>query len=125
MSYLILKHIHVTFAFLTLISFSLRGVWMMQESSLLQRRLTRILPHAIDTVLLASAVAMVVMASLSPVVQVWLGIKILAVLVYIVLGTIALKRGSSKRIRIIAFVAALVIFSYIIFIAYNKTPVLL
>lgn len=123
--YLLLKHIHITFVVLTLISFSLRGYWMIRESPLLHRKLTRVLPHIIDTVLLISAIAMVFIAGFSLLSQSWLSAKILALLVYIILGTIALKRGPTKSIRIISFIGALLVFSYIFFVAMTKTLFLL
>jgi uncharacterized membrane protein SirB2 len=121
--YLLLKQLHITFAILTLISFSIRGFWMVKESSLLHRKLTHILPHIIDTILLTTAVTMVFIAGLSPLAQSWLSAKILALLVYILLGTIALKRGSTKSIRIISLIGALLVFSYIVFVALTKSPI--
>jgi uncharacterized membrane protein SirB2 len=121
--YLLLKHIHITFAVLTFISFSLRGFWMIRESPLLHRKLIRVLPHVIDTILLISAIAMVFIMHMSPFAQSWLSAKILALLVYIILGTIALKRGPTKPIRIISFVGALLVFSYIVYVAMTKTPI--
>jgi uncharacterized membrane protein SirB2 len=52
---------------------------------------------------------------------VWLQIKIAALLVYIVLGTIALKRGKTKRTRSLAFVLALLTFAYVVGVALNKS----
>jgi uncharacterized membrane protein SirB2 len=119
--YLLLKHIHITFVVLTFISFSLRGYWMIRESPLLHRKLTRVLPHLVDTILLVSAIAMVFIAGFSLLSQSWLSAKILALLVYILLGAIALKRGPTKPIRIISFIGALLVFGYIVFVAMTKT----
>lgn len=49
MSYLALKGAHAGFAYLTLLSFTIRGIWMLTDSRLLTARLTRIVPHVIDT----------------------------------------------------------------------------
>ncbi|MCK5435542.1 MAG: SirB2 family protein, partial [Nitrosomonadaceae bacterium] len=59
MSYAALKIIHVISVIFSYLLFMLRGIWMMQNSSILQRRWVKILPHVIDTVLLASAVTLV------------------------------------------------------------------
>jgi uncharacterized membrane protein SirB2 len=98
-SYLFIKHLHVSLAVLTLLSFSLRGYWMARQSELLQKKLTRILPHVVDTLLLISAFTLVVMSGQYPFVVGWLTLKLLLLLVYIVLGTFALKRGKTRRQR--------------------------
>jgi len=52
----------------------------------------------------------------------WLVAKIVGLLVYIVLGTIALKRGKTRRMRVGAFVAAIATFVYIVMVALTKSP---
>ena len=115
--YLAVKHVHMTCAVLSGGFFTLRGIWMLMDSPLLQRRWAKIAPHIIDTVLLASALIMVVWSRQYPFVQPWLTAKLFALLLYIVLGTIALKRGKTKTVRAIAYVGALAIFSYIVTVA--------
>ena len=51
-----LKLVHVSAVYLSGTGFVLRGIWMLMDSPLLKARLTRILPHIIDTVLLGSAI---------------------------------------------------------------------
>lgn len=82
----------------------------------------RILPHVVDTVLLASAVALVVVVQQYPFVDPWLTAKVCALLVYIGLGTIALKRGRAKTIRLLALLAALLVFAYIVSVAVSHNP---
>ena len=106
--YVILKHSHVTFALISLIGFTLRGYWMMKESSLLQSKPAKILPHINDTLLLASAIALVVITRQYPIVVGWVTIKILLLVAYIVLGTFALKRGRTKELRIRFYFASIV-----------------
>lgn len=120
MSYLAIKHLHVTFATLSITLFILRGIWMMLESDLLRRRWARIVPHVVDTVLLGSAITMVVWSGQYPFVQHWLTAKVIALVVYIVLGAIALKRGKTKTVRIAAFAGALLVFSFIVTAAMTK-----
>ena len=122
MSYLAIKHIHVTCAVLSFLLFVLRGVWMLQGSALLQRRWVKIVPHAVDTLLLASALVMVFWSAQYPVVQAWLTAKVVALVAYIVLGTIALKRGKTKTVRVGAFLAALAVFAYIVKVALTRQP---
>jgi uncharacterized membrane protein SirB2 len=120
MNYLALKHIHITFAVLSGSLFFVRGLLMLRGSALLQGRALRIVPHLIDTLLLASAIGLVMVSGQYPFVQSWLTVKLLALLGYIVLGSIALKRGKSKGSRAIAFVAALLLFAYIVKVAISK-----
>lgn len=120
MSYLAIKHIHITFAALSGILFFVRGLWMLAESGMLQRRWVKIIPHVIDTVLLASALTMVVWSGQYPFAQSWLTAKVVCLVAYIALGMIALKRGRSKAVRAGAFVAALAVFFYIVKVAITK-----
>lgn len=117
MSYLVLKHLHMTCAVLTLISFSLRGFWMFIESPLLQKKTARILPHIIDTLLLTSAIALTFTIDQYPVQDAWLSAKVIALIAYIIFGTFALKRGKTQTIRATCFVISLIIFAYIVAVA--------
>ncbi len=118
---LIAKHIHLTFVALSLLGFVLRGIWMMKDSPLLQAKLTKILPHVIDTVLLVSAVILAVQLGFKPGEQPWLQAKIIGLLFYIILGVVALKPKYAKPIRIGAWVAALVVFAFIAAAAVSKS----
>ena len=94
----------------------------MVESERLQLKLIRIAPHIIDTLFLLSGIALVYQLQLNVFSQPWLLAKITGLIAYIVLGTIAIKRGPTLQIRVIAFVAALATFAYIIGIALTKSP---
>jgi len=122
MNYLLLKHLHMTCAALSGALFLLRGLWMLQDSPRLGQRWVRTLPHLVDTVLLASAVTLAIWSAQYPLAQPWLTAKVGALLLYIVLGSVALKRGRSKGIRAAAFLAALATFAYIVSVALSKNP---
>ena len=107
----------MTCAALTLILFSLRGIWMLMDSSHLQQRWVKILPHIIDTILLSSAIAMTIMISQYPFTADWLTAKFIALLAYIGFGTIALKRGRTRTIRITSLIAAWGCIGYILWVA--------
>ncbi len=107
--YAVAKHIHMSMAGLSLLGFIIRGYWMLTEHSLLQAKPVKILPHIIDTLLLASAIYLVVILQTYPLVVNWVTAKVVLLIAYIVLGTIALKRGKTKQTRIIAFVLSLLI----------------
>lgn len=120
MSYLAIKHLHITCAALSGSLFLLRGFWMLQSSPVLQRRWVRIAPHVIDTLLLTSALIMVFWSGQYPFVQNWLTAKVIALIAYIGLGTIALKRGKTKTVRVTAFISALLVFAYIVGVAVTR-----
>jgi len=123
MLYIGLKHLHTTVATLTVLLFILRGGWMVTGSAMLQRKWVRILPHVIDTTLLVTAFAVAWIGWRYPVVlHDWITAKVIALVVYIVLGIIALKRGRTATIRVTAFVAALAVYGYIVLVALYKTP---
>lgn len=120
--YLALKLIHVTSAVLTISGFLLRGYWMMSSSALLLHPVTRVLPHVIDTVFLLSGIAMLFMLSLNPFNVPWLVAKFVGLIVYIALGTIALKRGRSRRVQVLALAGAVAVFAYIVGVALSRSP---
>ena len=117
MAYVLLKQLHLATIGITLTLFLLRGAWMMMGSSLLQARWVRIVPHLNDTLLLASGITLAVLMQQYPLVHGWLTAKFFALIVYIVLGTIALKRGKTKSQRIAAWFAALLVFGYMVAVA--------
>lgn len=124
MTYLALKHVHVGAVVISLALFVLRGCWMLAGSRLLDTRLSRIVPHIVDTILLASAIALSVVLGQYPFVQGWLTAKVLGLLGYIALGMIALRRGRTRAIRAAAFAGALVVFGWIVMTARAHAPYL-
>lgn len=112
--------IHILSVYLSLAGFIVRGILMMMDSPLLQSKIAKIFPHIVDTVLLVTAISLVIITHLYPTEQPWLMGKIVGLIAYIVIGTIALKRGKTKTIRIIAWLAALVIFMAILSMAMTR-----
>ena len=120
MDYTLLRLLHIVTVYVTLALFLLRGLWMLLDSPRLGQRWVRVLPHVNDTLLLAAAIGLVVVLELNPLEQPWILAKIIGLLAYIGLGTVALKRGRSKAIRVKAFIAALGVFAYIVSVAVTK-----
>ena len=120
MSYLAIKYIHITCAILSGSLFLLRGYWMLVESDSLRRRWVKVVPHIVDTLLLTSALIMVFWSGQYPFVQSWLTAKVIALIVYIALGTIALKRGKTRAVRSGALLAAILTFAYIVSVALTR-----
>ncbi len=122
MSYLFLKHLHLTAVGLSIILFLLRSGWMLIDSPSLTKRWVRIVPHIIDTILLLSAIGLTIVLSQYPIAEHWLTAKVVGLIAYIVLGTIALKRGKTKSTRIVALAGALVCLGYIVGVALTHNP---
>ena len=118
----LLKLLHVSCAFASITGFSLRGYWMVSDNTLLQHRAVKVIPHIIDTLLLGSAIALLVILRLSPLEQPWLCAKIIALLVYIALGMVALRFGRTRSVRMGAGLLALLTAGYILSVAYSKSP---
>lgn len=125
MSYLAIKHLHVTCVVLSGLGFCLRGIWMMRESPLARHRLARILPHVIDTLLLGSALTLAWMSGQYPFVSGWLTAKLFGLIGYILLGMMALRRGRTRALRIRFFVLALGTYAYIVSVALSRNPLVL
>lgn len=121
-SYLLAYYTHVTCVVLSISLFLVRGFWMLRASELLNLKIVKILPHVIDTILLGSAIVLTVILSQYPLVHSWLTVKLLALIAYIVLGTIALKRGKTPGVRSIAFAAAILTFGFIVSVAWYHHP---
>ncbi|MEK6736755.1 MAG: SirB2 family protein [Pseudomonadota bacterium] len=122
MSYAVLKMIHITSIIVSYLFFFLRGVWLIQDSQNLRQRWVKILPHVVDTILLTSAIALAIIIQQNPLSDSWLTAKVIGLLLYIGLGMIAMRFGKTRRIRIIAWIAAQCVFSYIVLVALTKNP---
>jgi uncharacterized membrane protein SirB2 len=122
MDYLLLKHFHMTCAALSGTFFFVRGQWMLASSPMLQRRWVKTVPHIVDSLLLASAIGLAMWSHQYPGQMPWLTAKLCALVAYILLGAVALKYGRTKSIRVLAYLAALATFGYIVAAAVTKNP---
>jgi len=121
MNYLLIKHLHMTAAGLSILLFIIRAYWSVTENGLLQKKVVKILPHVVDTVLLTCAVLLSIL--LGPAAsQPWVLTKIVLLVAYIGVGTIAIRRGKTPKSRAIAAVIAVAIFVYIVGVALRHHP---
>ena len=100
--------------------FFLRGVWMLSESRRLANRLIRVAPHINDTVLLGAAIALMVGTDQYPWTMPWLLAKVVALILYILTGMVALHSGAAKNVRALAWIVAQIIFFYIVGVAVTR-----
>ena len=78
--------------------------------------------YAIDTVLLTAALMLMTIVEQYPFADHWLTAKVLLLVVYVALGTFALKRGRTRRARTGFWAAACLVFLFIVSIARAHHP---
>lgn len=116
------KQVHM---FSVLVSFTLflaRGAWVLAGRSLPRHPLLRALPHTVDTVLLTSALWLTTIIQQYPFSHGWLTVKVVLLLVYIVLGSLALRRAPTPAGRAAAFVGAVITFLFLYSVARFRHP---
>ncbi len=114
--------IHVAAAVVSIAGFIVRGGWMLAGSPRLNRRWVRIAPHVVDSVLFGAGVWLMVATARYPDAHPWLAIKLAAVVVYILLGMVALRFGRTRGMRVTAGVAAIAVFAYVAAVALTRSP---
>lgn len=124
MDYLAVKHTHLLFAVLSIILFYVRSFSRLKTGVLAKNKVVFIGSHSIDTLLLISAVALIVMAGFNPLEQSWLLEKIILVVAYIVLGVVAAKQ-SAKSAKLVLLAITTLILLVIGYLASAKTALLL
>jgi uncharacterized membrane protein SirB2 len=120
--YLVLRNVHIACAILTVTLFVLRGSLMLANSAWQQNVVLRYLPHAVDTVLLTTALMLTTVIQQYPFAVGWLTAKVVLLVAYIVLGSIALRRGRTRQVRVVAFVAALATVAFLVSVARAHHP---
>lgn len=114
------KLVHVTCVALSISGFIARFVLAWRGAGLAVSLPVRILPHVNDTMLLAAAIAMLTLPGIDPLAATWLVAKLCALAAYIGLGVIALRHRLTRLLRLCAFIAALVVFAYIVGVAVTR-----
>ncbi|WP_320827003.1 SirB2 family protein [Reinekea sp.] len=120
--YLLIKNIHMTLAMLSIIGFIVRGPLAIHQHALMQQKWLRILPHIVDTFLLLAAIYLAWTLSLHPLNNAWLLAKVIALVVYIGLGAMVIKRRGSVTRQWLTYGAAIGVFAYILAVAITKNP---
>lgn len=110
------------FAALAIAGFLLRGYWRLTGSALHQKRAMKIVPHINDALFFATGVWLIAILNLPWMQQPWLLGKFAGLVGYIGFGMVAFRFGKSEEIRLIAFVAAVASFAYIVGAALTKSP---
>jgi uncharacterized membrane protein SirB2 len=122
MDYAAWKLLHQGAVALSITGFVARGLGSFAQAAWVRGRVARTLPHAVDTVLLGSALVLAWMLRLTPGAAPWLAAKIVGLLLYIGLGMLALRPGRPLALRVGAWLAALSCFGWIVSVALTKNP---
>lgn len=123
MSYLAVKHAHMMFALISITLFMLRAWLAVPSPARINNKALKILPHVNDTLLLLLGIWLAVQIKQVPFDNSpWLTAKIVGLVLYILVGTIAIKRGRTRGQRLAAALAAIAIFAYIYGAAVSKSP---
>lgn len=118
MGYAVAKQLHLATVAVSWALFFVRGLWMIADSPRLAARWVRVVPHVNDTILLAAAIYLATFHGFQP----WIVAKLAALAAYILIGTVAIRRGPTKPARIAAWVVAQLVFLYIVAVAVTKNP---
>lgn len=120
--YALVKHVHVISVTLSVTGFFLRGILMLREAPLMNARWVKVLPHVNDTILLAAALTLAAMSNQYPFVTNWVTAKVFGVIAYIILGALALRDASTRKMRIVCWIASLAVFGWILSVALTRQP---
>jgi uncharacterized membrane protein SirB2 len=120
--YLALRDLHIVCAALSGGLFTLRGLLQLADFPQVNRLWVRMLSWLIDAALFTAGVLLMLALHMYPPAQRWLSVKLLLLVLYIALGTLALKRARTRRGRALALLAALLVFLYMIGVAVRHHP---
>jgi uncharacterized membrane protein SirB2 len=117
-----IKWVHISCVLLSGSLFASRGLAMLGSSRYANNRVLARLSYVIDTALLVAAVLLALIIHQYPFVQAWLTVKVVLLVIYILLGVFALRRGKTRWRRTGYFVAALAVYAFIISVAVMHNP---
>ena len=115
-------YLHVFCVVLTGSFFIVRGIWMLVDSRLLENKPVKVVPHIIDTLILVSAISLTLQIQQYPITDNWLTVKLLAPVIYTLLGIFAVRRGKTKTRRLAFFITALLTYGFIISVTLSSHP---
>ena len=117
-----IKSVHVSAALASGGLFLLRGLAVQFGARWGMAAPVRYLSYTIDTVLLTAALMLVTILPGAMFANGWLTVKLVLLVGYVILGTFALKRGRTQRVRLVCFLAALATYASIYMVARMHHP---
>lgn len=122
MDYSLIKLVHQSAVTLSITGFFVRGAASLAGAGWVHSRAARTLPHVVDSVLLLSALMLATLLRLTPDRAPWLLAKLVGLVVYVLLGVVALRPGRPLGVRATAWVAALAVVGWMVSVALTKHP---
>ncbi len=120
--YVPIKSVHIAAVLASGGLFALRGSLLLAGVRWAMSAPLRYLSYTIDTVLLTAALMLATLLPGAVFANGWLAVKLTLLVVYVALGSFALKRGRSQRIRALCFVAALTVYAFMYSVARTHQP---
>ena len=117
-----IRAVHIGAVLASGLLFFLRGAALQAGAGWVMAAPLRYLSYTIDTVLLTAALMLATILHQYPFVHDWLTVKVVLLITYVVLGSVALKRGRSRTVRVGCWVAALIVYLLIISVARAHHP---
>lgn len=117
-----IKAVHIAAVMASGLLFLLRGTAVQFGATWAMAAPLRYLSYSIDTVLLTAALMLATILHQYPFVHGWLTAKVLLLVCYVVLGSLALKRGRTRTVRTSCWIAALLVYLFIVSIARAHHP---
>lgn len=122
MDHVLLRSLHQSLALVSLSGFIVRWYGRVHEMTWAQAKITRILPHIIDTVFFFTGLLLAWQSGLFNHLPAWLWAKLIGLLLYILLGGLAMRTVHRYRISCWFFSAAIACFAWIVSTAIGKSP---
>ena len=120
--YPLIKQVHVVAVLASGSLFLVRGLAVQGAAAWAMAAPVRYLSYGIDVILLAAALLLLAVLPAAVFANGWLWAKLSLLVAYIVLGSFALKRGRTAKIRAACFVAALLVFVSVYLVARSHDP---
>lgn len=120
--YLQIKQAHVALILISGGLFAARGLAVLAGLRWAMAAPIRYVSYGIDSALLASALLLLVILELNPLIVPWLAVKLTLLVMYVVLGSLALKRARQRRDKLLAYLAALACYAFMYTVARTHHP---
>ncbi|MGD9743763.1 MAG: SirB2 family protein [Dongiaceae bacterium] len=117
-----IRFVHIAAVIASGSLFLLRGLALFAGAGWAMAMPLRLSSHVIDTVLLTTALMLMTVVRQYPFVDDWLTVKVAFLIVYIVLGSVALRSGATRAVRVGCFIAALLVYGFIVSVARAQDP---
>jgi uncharacterized membrane protein SirB2 len=121
MNYVLLKYVHIFCVAASFALFFVRGLWTLQTYPPAPEAWVRMLPHAVDGLLLVSAIGMIVTATQFDW-STWLQVKLVLVVVFVVMGVLVFRSSTRRPVKAIAWLLGLLLFLFITTVALLHQP---